>query len=152
MTPAWENEDGSLDFNRQWHANVHLDLPGHLQLVTNNTIQAYITNRSEYAGSYPIQACSEEWFTPDATNGTGSGEKCLTAAVQLAPVCTVVEAGLVSLEHMLEKYNQAGKRLFRERAFVNLILVSDTHEPGATLLGSLELPIECAAMRKFIHD
>jgi hypothetical protein len=83
-------------------------------------------------------ACSSSWFSPHATNADGAS--CLSSAVQLMPVCTGVEAGIVSLVQLLNKFTSEGKSLFRVRSNVNIILVSDTHEAGYNYFGQEGAP------------
>ncbi len=206
MSPALVNDDESVDFKSVYAGitstqirSIIPALPGHLQLVSKNSIDSFITavptiyntvaklnytiNKNEFAALYPavnildpktgitvsksdpndivfkydaaypmtdskrntnpnaleVQqayaiskfstvACDQEWFDPGAKNS--ANQNCLTGAVQLTNVCTGVEAGIVSLEHMLKKYKEDNKKLFRDNSNVNIVLVSDTHEAG----------------------
>jgi hypothetical protein len=53
---------------------------------------------------------------------------CLLAHTQLSLHRSVAESGLVSFRQLVEKSRRGG--LFREGAAVNVVFVSDTHDPG----------------------
>ena len=56
------------------------------------------------------------------------GHYCLQAAIQSSYSCTGAEAGITAFEQLLLKHQ--GQNLFRQGALVNVIFVSDTHDPG----------------------
>lgn len=138
MAPVKQDDMGGLDFLTPYHRNVPLESPGLVKLVTKQTIADYVAAAPEHTSSFVAEGCDDAWFSP---NQKGSdGKSCLEAVSQLAPICTGVEAGLVTLEQTLKNYNSQGKRLFREGAFVNIIFISDTHEPGANYFGKPNAP------------
>lgn len=133
MAPVNVDEMGFLDFLTPYHRNVPVETPGLVKLVNKQNVDNYVAaypNHSEY---FQMEVCNESWFSPGQKNS--NGDSCLSAAAQLAPICTGVEAGLVTLEQILNRYTLNNQRLFREDAFVNIIFVSDTHEPGANYFG-----------------
>ena len=77
---------------------------------------------------YPVPLCNAEWFTPTDTNGVQSSPaRCLTAAMQISQVIGI-ESGLSAVHQMLKK--NKGRTLFREKAAVHFVFISDTHDQG----------------------
>ncbi|MEQ1568674.1 MAG: hypothetical protein ABMA64_23750 [Myxococcota bacterium] len=72
---------------------------------------------------FPTRGCSA-WFTPEERNA--DGVPCLVAHTQVALYPVGVEAGLTALGQRLER----DPPLFRPGAAVNVVFVSDTHDPG----------------------
>ena len=73
---------------------------------------------------YALDGCGPT-FGPDERNEQGI--PCLLANTQIGLLPTRVEAGSVALAQMLE--TSAGQ-MFRPGAAVNVVFVSDTHDPG----------------------
>jgi hypothetical protein len=97
--------------------------------IKRNTNPTSVEARKKlFAYKVSKPGCSETWFSPTAVDT--SGATCLSAAVQLAPIGTGIEAGIVTLEQFLKKSSGESKKLFRDNAKVNIVLVSDTHESG----------------------
>ncbi len=94
----------------------------------NSNPNAVEAREKLFASKLAKPGCVESWFNPTATDASGSS--CLSAAVQLAPIGTGVEAGIVSLEQFLKKATSESRKLFRDNAKINIVLVSDTHESG----------------------
>lgn len=94
----------------------------------NTNPNAVDARKKLFAYKVSKQGCTDAWFIPSATDALGA--TCLSAAVQLAPIGTAIEAGIVTLEQFLKKSSTEGKKLFRDNAKVNIVLVSDTHESG----------------------
>ncbi len=138
MSTAWVNEDQSIDYGKVWHQNMSVHQPGYLRLVNKDGVADYLSAFPEKTSRFSRPACDDGWFDPDSKNA--NGDSCLSAAVQLGGACTVTEAGLVSLEQLLSYKTSQNQRLFREGAFVNIIFVSDTHEPGANYFGKPGAP------------
>jgi hypothetical protein len=138
MTPAKQDVNGIIDFATPFMPKLKISSPGYLSLVNKERVDGYLTDQSNHASYFPKKACNNEWFFPNEQNI--DNQYCLDAASQLAPICTGIEAGLVSLEQVLKRHTLNGKRLFREGAFVNIILVSDTHEPGGNYFGLANAP------------
>lgn len=102
-------------------------VPGFLDLVDGPRIAAYVAAAPEkYAKRYKHPGCGA-WFTPTEDNAEGTS--CLQAALQEPLLPGRFEAGLVALGQWLDK--TAGTPRFRSGAAVNVIFVSDTHDPGA---------------------
>ena len=101
--------------------------PGFLSFYTSKA-RAALANKNPniVASKYPIAGCENEWFSPDETND--AGELCIEAAFQSANTCTNTEAGILAFIQLLDK--NKGKALFRDGAIVNVIFISDTHDPG----------------------
>lgn len=99
--------------------------PGFLKLVSDKSIANFIEVRPNRAHRFPLTGCSE-WFAPGATNV--SGAPCLLAHTQSSDGSYGAEAGLTALAQLLQ--SRDGKRTFRPGAAVNIIFVSDTHDPG----------------------
>ncbi len=94
----------------------------------NTNPNAVDARKKLFAYKVSRPGCSETWFSPNTLDT--SGVTCLAAAVQLAPIGTGIEAGIVTLEQFLKKSSSESKKLFRDNAKVNIVLVSDTHESG----------------------
>ena len=70
----------------------------------------------------PHRGCGA-WFQPTDTDGD---VPCLVAHTQIVEAAYGVEAGLVALRQLLD----ANEVQFRPGASVNIVFVSDTHDPG----------------------
>ena len=66
-----------------------------------------------------------KFFAP--TEKDAAGNYCLVSAVQFELFGTIIEAGITAFQRMVAG---AKKPVFRQNALVNVIFVSDTHEPG----------------------
>jgi hypothetical protein len=100
--------------------------PGFLGLVTNDKLVAYRARLPQkYIASTSPEGC-DAWFSP--SDRTASGVPCLVAHTTLGLTPNRVESGLVSFRQLLEKQGEIP--LFRAGAAVNVIFVSDTHDPG----------------------
>ncbi len=98
--------------------------------IKRNTIpNALEVKRLYLASKLSLEGCDKDWFDPNEKE-SASSNACLSAAVQLVPVCTGIEAGIVSLAQTLQKYTAQSQKLFRDNAKVNIVLISDTHESG----------------------
>ncbi len=76
---------------------------------------------------YKLEGCGEDgWFRPGDTNA--QGESCLVAHTQTTLMASQTEAGLTALDQLLQRND--GKPTFRPGAAVNIVFVSDTHDPG----------------------
>jgi hypothetical protein len=118
--------------------------PGFLRLVTGATIAAYKKVASSgTAKNFPLAGCDAPWFGPQDKHP--SGHSCFSAAIQTGRECVGSEAGLTALGQMLQK--QGKKALFRGGAAVNVIYVSDTHDPGSISTVLLESRPDYAALR-----
>ncbi|NRA63933.1 MAG: hypothetical protein HRU19_05585 [Pseudobacteriovorax sp.] len=109
--------------------------PGFLDFVHQDAVEEYRALGTDYTDEWSVDACNERWFSPTATNA--NGVSCLEAATQSSFSCLGAEAGLQAVKQLLT-INQ-GNKVFRDGAIVNIIFVSDTHDPGtnsATLLAS----------------
>lgn len=100
--------------------------PGFLDFVDSAAIENYKTQVPGYAGKWPLDGCNTKWFQPQEKNA--NGDYCLEAATQSTFSSLGVEAGTHAFAQLLLK--NAGQRLFRTNALLNVIFVSDTHDPG----------------------
>ncbi len=99
--------------------------PGFQRLVDRGGIEAFRPELDEdRAGLYALDGC-EAWFAPDERNAQGI--PCLLANTQIGLLPTRVEAGTVALKQLLQRSWQP---LFRQGSAVNVVFVSDTHDPG----------------------
>lgn len=102
-------------------------VPGFQALVDGPRIAAYVAAApATYADRYWRPGCTA-WFSPRQKNA--DGDSCLAAAFQEPLLPGRFEAGLVALRQWLEATD--GTPRFRSGAAVNVIFVSDTHDPGA---------------------
>ena len=107
-----------------------MDEPGYLDFVTGPAIKAYRekhANNVSIQNNYKIDGCNNAWFRPYQKTSDRSNY-CLRAALQTSLFDVGAEAGITAFEQMLIK--NVGKRVFRKDAIVNVIFVSDTHDPG----------------------
>ncbi len=97
--------------------------PGFGDLVSRDRIAAFReVAPEEVAARFELEGC-DAWFAPGATNE--AGVPCLTAHTQQMVFPVQVEAGLTAVGQRLAK-----GPLFRTGAAANVIVVSDTHDPG----------------------
>jgi hypothetical protein len=75
------------------------------------------------AERFPHDGC-DAWFRP--TDRNADGVPCLVANTQLALFPVGIEAGLLALQQRI----QVDRPVFRTGAAVNVVIVSDTHDPG----------------------
>lgn len=78
--------------------------------------------------NFPVEVCAQSWFDPQQKSG--SGQACLSGAMQTPLYCTGVEEGVWSLYQLIENYNRQHLALFRPESLVLILFVSDTHAPG----------------------
>ena len=103
--------------------------PGFLRLVDTQGVIRYREKVPTRAKYFANDAC-EPWFQPRAINDDGLG--CLLAALQSDLYGYDCESGRTSYVQLNRKKKGQGERLFREGAFVSIIYVSDTHDPGCS--------------------
>ena len=102
--------------------------PGFLELVTAQSISDYQALNTEYNTEWQLGGCDSGWFNPDEKSADGN--YCLTAATQASMSCLGAEAGLHAVKQLIAKNRANGTTMFRDGAVVNVIFVSDTHDPG----------------------
>lgn len=122
-----------LDDPEKLHPSVATEVPtaihdpGFTQLVSAESIAWLKEHGNEkIRRRFRAQGC-DEWFRPDDV-GT-DGVKCIVAHTQIAQQAVVAEAGLTALKQLLDR--NEGEAIFRPGASVNVVFVSDTHDPGA---------------------
>lgn len=125
-TPA-DPTDLSAPYPAQTRVGADTLVPGFLDLVDGPRIAAYVAAApKKYAARFKHPGCTA-WFAP--TDKNAEGTSCLQAALQVPLLPGRFEAGLVALDQWLDK--SAGTPRFRSGAAVNVVFVSDTHDPGA---------------------
>ncbi len=101
-------------------------LPGFLRLISRDRIRDYrqvVPGKLRRRFSQP--GCSA-WFAPDQSNTRG--DPCLWAHSQIGLHHSRVEAGLIAVKQWLDE--TVGEQRFRDGAAVNVVFISDTHDPG----------------------
>lgn len=100
--------------------------PGFRGLVDGQRLQAFREAMGEgIRERMPLPGCGA-WFAPTETVPGMPGVTCLTAHTQIAETPHGVEAGLVSFNMLRVQQPD----LFRPGASINVVFVSDTHDPG----------------------
>jgi hypothetical protein len=109
--------------------------PGFLHLVSAERIAKYRKMvQPQTAARFPEVGCGE-WFAPDDVGPDGA--PCLVAHTRISGAHVGVEAGL----HALAQWLEATPHPFRTGAVVNVVFVSDTHDPGTSKAPDLlEMP------------
>ncbi|SMF41062.1 hypothetical protein [Pseudobacteriovorax antillogorgiicola] len=97
--------------------------PGFLRLVSQTSVERYIEVFPQARGSYREELCSS-WFHPMEKI---QDSFCMTRALQANFSPIGIEAGMKAFSQLMRL--QDGP-LFRKHAVVNVIFISDTHEPG----------------------
>lgn len=97
--------------------------PGFLGPVDADRITRLKRHDARLGARFPMPGC-DAWFTPDQRDA--DGVPCLVAHTQTTMTPVMVEAGLTALGQRLA----SGEPLFRSGAAVNVVFVSDTHDPG----------------------
>jgi hypothetical protein len=146
MAPAFylDPVNRTLDLTRSFYNNSTSEpftqQPGFISLITRASINSFKTAQPTKASRFPLAGCDSAWFLPTEKNADNIN--CLTAHTQIALLGTGVEAGVITLDQLVNRHRTTGTRLFREGSLVNVIFVSDTHEPGATYFGRPGAPAE----------
>ncbi len=104
--------------------------PGFIRLVNGASIDGFLAVSPASAPKFLLRGCADTWFAPTALNA--DGQPCLLAASQTALLGTGVEAGIIALDQLVRR--QSGP-LFRAGSLVNIIFISDTHDPGGNYYG-----------------
>lgn len=104
---------------------LYLHDPGFLRLVDGEGIRALREANPAAKRKFKQPGC-DAWFRPGEKNR--NGVPCIVAHTQSLSASAHAEAGLTALAQLLEK--NRGKTTFRPGATVNVIFVSDTHDPG----------------------
>lgn len=102
---------------------VRLDPGFHGPIDANRIARFRDLASPELAESFAMDGCSA-WFAPGQQNE--AGDDCLVAHTQTLLMPVWVEAGLTALGQRLSEREP----LFRDGAAVNVIFVTDTHDPG----------------------
>ncbi len=141
MSPVKVYEDGTPNYTSPAVLRAK-GTPGHIQLVSQRSMNAFLNMSSdlpeviESKNKLVHEACSSEWFSPLDRNT--QGKSCLQAAMQTPLLCTIYEAGVTSLDQLLQKKISENKTIFRENSDLHIIFVSDTHDSGGGSIASGE--------------
>jgi hypothetical protein len=98
--------------------------PGFVGLVDAQKLAAYVRRYPRLKEQLPEPGCAA-WFAPGDVNA--NGVPCLIAHAQIDLQPVVAEAGITAFSQLLEAHEGP---LFRPGANVNVIFLSDTHDPG----------------------
>lgn len=93
--------------------------PGFQKLIRGRDI-------AKWRGVEATDACGDGWFAP--TDTLSDGTPCLQAVTTFPLYASNAEAGLIAFKQMLLR--QGDQPLFRQGAEVNVVFISDTHDPG----------------------
>lgn len=123
MTPG-DPEDLSQPHPAVRITNNEALAPGFLHLVSGPRIAAFReVSGPRVQDRFPKEGC-DAWFRPGEVNA--EGEPCLIAHAQISFARTRAEAGLVALKQWLSLAEEP----VRAGAAVNVVFISDTHDPG----------------------
>jgi hypothetical protein len=102
--------------------------PGYQALSNAAAIAAFKAGPApdNYKNKYPLKGCANGWITPGEKNS--AGEDCLKAHLQLAAHGVGCEPNTYAVKQLMDR--AAGKKFFREGAFIHVIFVSDELNPG----------------------
>lgn len=153
MAPAYYTDAGNgvFDLTKPFiNSNKILESPGFIKLVNKNSIDSYKNIYSEDAARFNMEGCANSWFQPNEKNS--SGTNCLSAHTQTALICTGVETGVVTLSQLVKNNFNLAQRTFREGSLVNIIFVSDTHDPGASYYGRPGAPAKIFDYAEIVSD
>ena len=126
---ADEKDFSKTGIGIQTYPGIELE-PGFLSFVNQKAITTYKGSVSANEQSnWPLNGCENSWFPPDEKAKDGSW--CIEAATQATNSCVGAEAGIRAYSQLMQKYENA--RLFRRSAILNVIFVSDTHDPGTSI-------------------
>ena len=106
--------------------------PGFLSLVDEQSYLEYINSPDvpqDLKNKWPLKACQNAWFNPTALHE--DGHFCFEAATQISATALIIEAGIKAFEQLLDR--NLDTPIFRDDAIVNVIFVSDTHDPGVSM-------------------
>ena len=120
--------------------------PGFLSLVDSTSHTKYMGEIDEkYKAKWYLPPCQNKWFKPGENHP--NGHSCFKAATQNSEYPLYVEAGIKAFEQFLEK--NSGSNIFRQNSIVNVIFISDTHDPGFKL--DPEYPVTRLTYKRFLE-
>lgn len=124
-----DNDFSKTGIGIQTYPGIELE-PGFLSFVNQKAITRYKDSASsDQKNQWPLNGCKDAWFSPDQKAEDGTW--CIQAATQATNSCVGAEAGIRAYSQLMQKYEDA--RLFRRSAILNVIFVSDTHDPGTSI-------------------
>lgn len=122
MTTTPASADGSRPHFSVADVEGAMRDPGFQRLIRGSDIAAWKGLDDQSAE----EACGEGWFSPRDT--LADGTPCLEAITTLPLYKANAEAGLIALKQFLVA--QGENATFRDGSVVNIVFVSDTHDPG----------------------
>ena len=108
---------------------------GYYELVDKESIAL-----SERKDKSDFPGC-DAWFAP--TQKDSKGNFCLDSAANISLESNQIEAGISALDGFIKN----GKDKFREESLVNVIFVSDAHDPGVNYFDSIKNSISAETAR-----
>lgn len=112
------------------------DEPGFLDFVDRAAIENYRKSSPNNAHKWALNGCENKWMS--ASDLDGNGQSCVVAATQSTNYCVGAEAGVRAFDQLIDKH--ANNSLFRRASVLNVIFVSDTHDPGTTVNALQSVP------------
>jgi len=100
--------------------------PGFLALVNKEAIESYRHKVPMYSSLWKENGCNS-WFSPKETSS--DNKLCIEAHTQSTGYCVLAEAGITAFDQFVRK--NLNTPIFHKGAVLNVIFVSDTHDPGA---------------------
>lgn len=101
--------------------------PGFQHLINRSRIINFRNQTSsEYKGQWALSGCSQSWFDPQQR--AAEGHFCMEAATQISLARVGKEPGMEAYAQFMR--SPGGRGVFRNSSIVNVIFVSDTHDPG----------------------
>lgn len=106
--------------------------PGFLDFVNKESLDRFREANQKVADKiYTKGMCEEKWFSPQSkvkSDGVETETSCLQAALQSVASGVGAEAGAQAFQQILLK--NKSQQIFRKEAILNVIFLSDTHDPG----------------------
>lgn len=99
--------------------------PGFARLVSRESIARSREAHPATADRFPLEGC-DAWFRPGDTNADNIS--CMLVHSITSQLAMEAEAGLTAVDQMMAR--NLGKPTFRPGASVNVVFISDTHDPG----------------------
>lgn len=124
--PADPDVPGALHPSVRLTPGIEYD-PGFGAPVSETRVREYVAAAPHMRRRMNLPGCNA-WFSPDEKSEYGN--PCLQAHMQVGLTPVRVEAGLTAFGQLLDTKDFS----FRRGAAVNVVFVSDTHDPGIDLM------------------
>ena len=137
LIAEWDGSSESylqVSKNIKEYEDINLE-PGFLDLVDKSAYEVFMRSQApeKVKNNWVLEPCKSKWFLPYATHAE-NGHYCFEAATQISAEAVQVEAGIKAFEQLL--YKHADDQIFRDDAIINIVFVSDTHDPGLHTMNS----------------